>query len=117
IIMSDLNPVNLIFYLPALALFTLFTTGFVYTFSVVGIYVSDLSNILLFSLRLLWLATPIFYSLPSKSFLALINTFNPFFYFLEFSRRLLIHQSFETGIFLILAIISISSFCCGKFIY
>ncbi len=116
-IVSGLNPIYALWYPIVLLLLGIFSAGFVYLFSVIGVYVADLSNIILFALRLLWFVTPIFYLLPSKSFIALVNRMNPFFYFLEFSRQLIIFNNFEMGLFVISAAMALTTFGIGKYLF
>jgi len=86
--------------------------------SILGVYIADLGNAIAFSMRLLWLATPLFYNLDQKSgFLKMINFFNPFYYLLHFSRELLVFQRFSGPQFLLLVLLSGATFALSIFIW
>ena len=54
-------------------------------------YFVDLDNIWNFASRLLFFATPIFYSLTKGTRLFYLNLFNPIYYFIDASRNLVLY--------------------------
>ena len=100
-----INPIGLLFYIPAILLFSILTSGIGMIFATTGVFINDLKNIWIILSQILLLGTPIFYTLNTNSFLYKINLFNPLFYFIETSRSLLIYNkmpSFEIILGLIL---------------
>jgi len=83
---------GLIFYLPILILLSLFTIGISFLLSSLTIYFSDLGNIWVFAVRLIWLATPLFYSIENQGRLVLISIFNPMYYFITAAREIIIYS-------------------------
>ncbi|MFA6536299.1 MAG: ABC transporter permease [Candidatus Paceibacterota bacterium] len=108
----------LIFYPIILFFFTLFTAGISLILSVCGVYIGDLRNVWVVFTRLLWFATPIFYSINPSSPLHRLNTWNPLSYFITAARDIVIYQkipSVETVTIITLG--SIAVFLLGLLIF
>lgn len=84
--------VGIIFYPLILILLSCFCLGISLFLSSIAVYFIDLENIWSFVCRLLWFATPIFYSLGGQTKLYYFNLFNPIYYFITVSRDVLIYQ-------------------------
>lgn len=83
---------GIVFYPLILFLFCLFVTGISLTLSALTVYFTDMENIWFFASRLLWLATPIFYVVESKTRLFNLVLFNPMYYFITIARDLIIYS-------------------------
>jgi ABC-type polysaccharide/polyol phosphate export permease len=73
-------------------LFCFFTFGVSLILSSFVVFFVDLDNIWAFFVRLLWLATPIFYSIGGQVRLYVFNLFNPMHYFINLSREIIIYN-------------------------
>jgi len=82
---------NILLYLPILLLLCVFIAGFSLLLSALTVYFIDLDNIWNFASRLLFFATPIFYSLNKGTSLFYLNLFNPIYYFIDASRNLVFY--------------------------
>jgi len=82
---------GIIFYIPILLLFSIFIYGASLILSSLYVYFIDIENIWLFFSRLLFFATPIFYSVSSGK-LFILNLFNPVYYFITIARELIIYN-------------------------
>lgn len=82
---------GIIFYPLILIMFFIFIFGFSLLLSSLTVYFMDLDNIWNFFVRLLWLATPIFYSIGGQNRLFIANLLNPLYYFITLSRELIIY--------------------------
>jgi len=85
--------INLLFYLIVLIFLVMFILGVSLILSSFTVYFADLDNIWTFFTRILWLGTPIFYTIGSQNGLLAVNLFNPLYYFITFSRDLIIYSS------------------------
>jgi ABC-type polysaccharide/polyol phosphate export permease len=85
---------GLIFYPLILLLFCIFIFGASLILSSLTVYFIDLENIWNFAVRLIWLGTPIFYSIGGQTKLFYINLLNPIYYFIIISRDIVIYSSF-----------------------
>ncbi len=83
---------GIIFYPLILIFFFILALGFSLVLSSLTIYFVDLGNLWIFFIRLVWLATPIFYSIGGQNRLFLANLFNPVYYFITISRELIIYS-------------------------
>ena len=75
-----------------LLVFGLFSLGVSLILSSIAVYFVDLDNIWIFASRLLWLATPIFYSHESGSILFIMNRLNPLYYFITLTRHIVVYN-------------------------
>jgi len=82
---------GLIFYPIILVFLFVFIFGFSLILSSLTVYFIDLDNIWNFFVRLVWLATPIFYSIGGQDRLFIANLFNPLYYFITLSREIIIY--------------------------
>jgi len=83
---------GLILYPIILFFLICFTLGISLFFSSISVYFADFNNIWTFISRLLWFATPIFYSIEKQARLIYFNSFNPMYYFITAAREILIYQ-------------------------
>ncbi|MDP3881656.1 MAG: ABC transporter permease [Nanoarchaeota archaeon] len=83
---------GLIFYPIVLVLFSIFIYGICLMLSLMVVYFIDLDNIWNFFIRLLWFATPIFYSIAGQNRLFYLNLFNPLYYFITLAREIVIYN-------------------------
>jgi len=99
----------LIFYPILFLFFCLFTVGVSFILSIIGVYIKDLSNVWSVFTRLLWLITPIFYTIENNSLLQKINIFNPLYYFINITREVIMSSKLP-NIYWILSTIFCSVF-------
>lgn len=90
-IIFGVSPAGILFYPLILALFALFVFGVSLALFSIAFYLADLENIWLFTSRLLWFATPIFYSIGGQKRLFLLNLFNPVYYFITATRDVVVY--------------------------
>jgi ABC-type polysaccharide/polyol phosphate export permease len=90
--------------LPILA----FAMGIGFICTILGAYVKDAMNVWRICYQLLMLISPIAYTISPNTALYVINLINPFFYFLEISRQVILLQSIPE-LFLIIATAILSS--------
>jgi len=83
---------GLIIYPVVLFFFALFTCGVSFLLSALNVYFIDLNHIWTFITRLLWLGTPIFYSIGGQTRLYYVSLINPLYYFITIIRDLLIYR-------------------------
>ena len=107
----------LMFYPLVFIALWIFTLGLTYIVSSISVYINDFANIWGVFTRILWFATPIFYSarldLPFD-----INTYNPMYYFIQMTRDILIdHQIPEKRIIIITIVFSLVTLIIGRFIF
>lgn len=101
-----------------LTLFILFIFGFSLILASLTVYFIDLENIWSFASRLLWFATPLFYSVSPNSSLHYLNLFNPLYYFISIGREILIYSKTPSlWMVLIAFLFSLSSFLLGIIIF
>jgi ABC-type polysaccharide/polyol phosphate export permease len=86
------NVAGLLFYPLIFIIFALFSFGICLLLSAWVVYFTDLDNIWMFFVRLLWLATPIFYSIGGQAKLFVLNLFNPIYFFITLAREILIYN-------------------------
>lgn len=82
---------GLLYYPFILIFLSLFTLGVSFALCALTVYVSDLENIWNFALRLLWLATPIFYASEGILGISILNKLNPMYYFITVARETVIY--------------------------
>ena len=110
--------IGFIFYPLIFGLFVLLTLGISFIFATIGVFISDLSNIWAIIYQLLFLATPIFYSIEPSSLIYKVNLLNPLFYFLEISRDLIIYNRLPSSFLIsVMAIASFFFLFAGVFIF
>ncbi|MEK6893715.1 MAG: ABC transporter permease [Nanoarchaeota archaeon] len=83
---------GILFYPAIFIIFCIFVYGIALLLSSVVVYFVDLDNIWAFFVRLLWLATPIFYSIEGQTKLFVLNLFNPLYYFISIARQTIIYS-------------------------
>lgn len=85
--------------------FCLFVLGCSFLFATIGVYVSDFLNVWHVLGRLLWLATPIFYTPQNSSLLRFVNQINPLYYFINAARDIIVYGRMPSmgSIFFIIA--------------
>ncbi|MGV8152509.1 MAG: ABC transporter permease [Candidatus Nanoarchaeia archaeon] len=93
---------TMIFYPIIIIFFSIFCFGFSLILATLGIYFLDLDNVWSFVSKLIWFATPIFYSLEKGTLLYYANMFNPLYYFITIAREAIIYTRLpETWIVLV----------------
>jgi ABC-type polysaccharide/polyol phosphate export permease len=83
---------GLIVYPIILLVFSLFSLGVSLILSSIAVYFVDLDNIWIFASRLLWMATPIFYTFEKGSILFIMNRLNPLYYFITLTRHIVVYN-------------------------
>ena len=84
--------IGIVYYFVLFFLFSIFCFGACLILSSITAYFTDFENIWAFAVRLLWLATPIFYSVAGQVRLFYFNLFNPLYYFIEIARDIVIYS-------------------------
>ena len=96
-----ISPWGISLYLLVLLVFSFFTLGVCLILASVAVYFVDLDNIWSFASKLLWFATPIFYSVSGKEGLSVMIMLNPLYYFITIARKLAIyHETPQTWMML-----------------
>jgi ABC-type polysaccharide/polyol phosphate export permease len=90
----DVSLIGIIYYLFILIFFCLFIFGLSAILVSLTVYFVDLDNIWNFGVRILWFATPIFYSIDNQIRLFYLNLFNPIYYFITIAREIIIYNIF-----------------------
>jgi len=86
-------PIKMMIFYPGILFFlVLFLFGFALILSSLTVYFIDLNNIWVFVSRLIWFATPIFYSIGGQTRLYYLNLINPMYYFITISRDIIIYS-------------------------
>jgi len=110
--------IGLIYYPLILIFFCIFIFGVSLVLSAVTIYFADFENIWIFVSRLIWLGTPLFYSIDDQGQLFKVNLFNPVFYFITIARDLIIYSKVpETWMVLGAVIYSLISLLTGLLVF
>lgn len=111
--------ISVLWYVPIFFFFFLFTVGISLILATLSVFTTDLSNAwrILIS-RLLWLGTPIFYTLTEGSILHTINSLNPLYYFITVARDLIVYnQTPDSSALLGMILFGIVSFGAGIYIF
>jgi ABC-type polysaccharide/polyol phosphate export permease len=91
-----------------------FAMGIGFICTILGAYVKDAMNVWRICYQLLMLISPIAYTINPDTTLYLINLINPFFYFLEISRQIILLQTFPQMFLVVMtAIVSLSTLLLG----
>jgi len=95
---------NVLYFIPILLVLVLFTFGFSCFTMHLGVYISDLNNIMAIFLRMMFYITGIFYNLEKRipEFGMLLNRYNPVAFLLSSMRRSLIYQQAPEGLWLLI---------------
>jgi len=110
--------VRTFFYIFIFMIYLIFNTGLAFLLATIGIYISDLSNIWKILARLLWFATPIFYTVKPGELLYNLNQFNPLYYFVTSTRDFILYGTLPTlGGIIKLILMSIVVFIIGILIF
>jgi ABC-type polysaccharide/polyol phosphate export permease len=112
------NILGIFFYPFILIFFCMFVFGISLILSSLSVFFVDIENIWTFILRLIWLATPIFYAIEGQTRLFYLNLLNPMYYFVTIFRDSIIFSNFSEN-FIILGMIffSILFFLAGIIIF
>ncbi len=109
---------GIIFYPFILVFFCVFIYGISLILSSITVYLIDLDNIWAFVSRLIWLGTPIFYSIGGQTRLFYVNLFNPIYYFITITREIIIYGKTPQAWMILGAIgYSLLFFIIGIFIF
>ena len=82
---------HIIWYPVIFSVYVVFVSGSAFILATLGVFIEDLFNIWAVASRLLWLGTPIFYSLSPGNPLYVLNRFNPLYYFITYGRDLVVY--------------------------
>jgi len=85
------SPAGLIFYPLILIFFCIFVYGASLILATLNVYFVDLDNIWTFVSRLVWLGTPIFYTIGGQTRLFYVSLFNPMYYFITITRDIIVY--------------------------
>jgi len=85
------SPAGLIFYPLILIFFCIFVYGASLILATLNVYFVDLDNIWTFVSRLIWLGTPIFYTIGGQTRLFYVSLFNPMYYFITITRDIIVY--------------------------
>jgi ABC-type polysaccharide/polyol phosphate export permease len=114
----NVSLVGFIYYPLILFFLFLMLIGISLIFSVIGTYINDLENVWQILSQVLFLATPIFYTINPNTLLYKLNLLNPFFYFLETARSILIYQKIiNLDLFIFLIASSLILLFLGFFVF
>ena len=111
---------GLIFYPVVFFLFAVFVFGMSLMLAAVHVYFIDLKNIWSFVSRLIWLGTPIFYSVGGQKRLMIMNLFNPVYFYITMARQLIVYQKIPSlwimmgGVFYSLVFLAIGLFIFNR---
>jgi ABC-type polysaccharide/polyol phosphate export permease len=86
--------VGIFYYAVLLAFYCFFVFGVSAILVSLTIYFFDLDNIWNYVVRIIWLATPIFYSIGGQVKLFYLSLFNPIYYFITAARDMVIYGKF-----------------------
>jgi ABC-2 type transport system permease protein len=95
LIFLNISLIGIVGYFVILIFFISFIFGFSLILSALTVYVSDIENIWIFGVRLIWFGTPIFYSIEGQTNLFYLNLLNPMFYFITIARDFIIYNQFS----------------------
>ncbi len=84
--------IGIIYYPLILIFFCIFIYGSSLTLSALSVHFTDIENIWSFVSYILWLGTPIFYSIGGQTRLLYANMLNPVYYFIAVSRDVVIYN-------------------------
>ena len=109
--------IGLFFYPFIFVLLMIFIFGLSFILATLGVFVNDLNNVWSILTRLLWFATPIFYTIKKGSGVYIFNLFNPFFYFISITRDIIIYQRIELWMVNMAVFFSLFTFLFGILIF
>ena len=92
LIFYDVSMTSLLFYPIILIIFSFFVAGISFILSTLTVFFVDLNNIWNFAVHLIWLGTPIFYTIENQINMLIFNSFNPLYYFITLARDLIIYS-------------------------
>jgi ABC-type polysaccharide/polyol phosphate export permease len=84
--------IGIFWYFFILIFFILFVAGFSLVLCCLELFFYDIDNIWNFAVRILWLATPIFFAIEGQTRLFYANLLNPLYYFVSISRDLVVYN-------------------------
>jgi lipopolysaccharide transport system permease protein len=91
-IFFGVNAINILYYFPILLFFILFIFGISLIISSLLVYFVDMSNLWDFVMKVLWFATPLFYTIDHNSNAFILNQVNPLYYFITAGRDIVIYN-------------------------
>lgn len=113
----DVPLFGIVLYVASVALFTLFLLGLAFSFSTIGVFVSDIANLWSICSQFIFFITPTFYSLQEGTFIYLVNQFNPLYYFMTLSREALIFGTASVQVMFFACIYTMVSVGIGLYIF
>lgn len=109
---------SVLLYPLLLCFLAVFTYGICLLFFAISVYFKDLDNVWNFVARLLWLATPIFYSVGGQKRLLFMNLFNPLYYFITVARDIIVYLRLPQGSMVIgMVLYSFLSLFTGLYVF
>jgi lipopolysaccharide transport system permease protein len=110
--------IGFIFYPIILFVFCFFIYGVCLLLSSLYVYFCDLENVWDYFSRLLWFATPVFYSFGNQNELLFFNLFNPLYLFIEIFRESIIYLRSPKPVLILVAIFfSFLFFASGTIVF
>lgn len=96
----------------------IFALGVGFISAIIGAYIKDAMNVWRICYQLLMFISPIAYTIHPQSILYTLNLFNPFFYYLEISRTIILGQTLPEASFITATIIlSLFSLIVGSSLF
>lgn len=112
------NIKGMIFYIPIFFFFCMFIFGCSLIIGSFYIYFADMEFIWQFFSRLVFFATPIFYSATGMKWTFILNLFNPLYYFITIARDIIIYNKTPDNFLIIGAVLfSVTFFVLGLAIF
>jgi ABC-type polysaccharide/polyol phosphate export permease len=93
LVVFKISLIGILFYVILLLFFSAFVFGVCLLVSSLTVYFADLDGIWNFGVRILWLATPIFYAIGGQKNLLFLNMANPMYYFITLAREVVIYHN------------------------
>lgn len=110
--------IGLLAYPVLLAFFCLFVCGACLLLSALSVHLADMDNIWSFLSYLLWLGTPIFYSIGGQAKLLAVSLINPMYYFITIARDIMIYARMpEWWLLAGMVAYSIAFFAAGMLVF
>ena len=118
LIFFHVSLIGMLYYLPILFLLCLFIFGMSLFIAFLTVYFLDLESIWSFAMRLLWLATPIFYSISGQIRLYYLNLLNPMYYFITVARDVIAYNKVPDNLLIFgMIFYTLLSFSIGIFTF
>ena len=118
LVLYNVSIIGLLFYPIFMFFFCIFVVGVSLLLSAITVFFNDFNNVWNFIVRLVWLGTPIFYTINDQPQLLFLNIFNPLYYFITIARDIIIYMKIpEQWLILGALFYSLLFFSLGWFIF